>query len=188
MLHFHHRVIRLISTYIVHRETLSHAIGAMLFFINVARHLMWLGNWHSVHLVVQSLQCPPVVRLKDAWRKITFNHAEEYDHFIDISQQLGSDNADRLGRYENKAKCLVIFEDFLERIKEVCGLKLVQILQHRLHNNWASVKDDHIVSWISNEIDELLQEAGVRSTTSTEQKQLKKQSTKSLFKRIFSSE
>uniref|UniRef100_A0A6P6Y8Y1 Uncharacterized protein LOC113795034 n=1 Tax=Dermatophagoides pteronyssinus TaxID=6956 RepID=A0A6P6Y8Y1_DERPT len=134
LFHFQNRIVRLIATNILNNHQLEQRVRSILFFIRVIRHLQTLNNWLAINLVTKSLQCPPVVRLKDTWRKITFNHPEDYCNFIQISEDLESGN--QWLAYESGQRFLPIFDDTIEMIKEHCGLMIVQLKQHRFHQSW----------------------------------------------------
>ncbi|OTF74259.1 hypothetical protein BLA29_002670, partial [Euroglyphus maynei] len=155
------RIIRLIATNILANEQLEQRVRSILFFIRVICHLQTLNNWHSVNLVTKSLQCPPVVRLKDTWRKITFNHPEDYCNFIQISEDLEAGN--QWVAYETSIRFLPIFDDTIEMIKERCGLMIVQLQQHRFHQTWHNhgrMDDHNLINWINNEVDNLMKDCG----------------------------
>ena len=124
----------------------------------VIDQLKQLNNWHSVNLVTQSLQCPAVVRLKDTWRNITFNHAESYCFFIEISENLNDHK--QVPQYKYLKRFIPIFEDVISEIKERCGLKLVQINQHRFHTNWGNSKNEHgeHLRWVNQQVNSLIQD------------------------------
>ncbi|KAJ6216632.1 hypothetical protein RDWZM_007789 [Blomia tropicalis] len=145
--HLKTRITRLIATYILHHEQLDQRAEAILFFINVIRQLNELGNWNSINVITQSLQCPPIVRLKDTWRKITFNNAEEYCYFIQVSEDLAS--GQQLECYDSLDTFLAIFDDVADKIKERCGFKILQIHQHRLHSSWDNTREDDIMNWVN---------------------------------------
>lgn len=47
----------------------------------------------------------------------------------------------------------------IDKIKERCGFKIVQIHQFRLHKNWEKdSKSDDIVTWVNSEIMDLLKD------------------------------
>lgn len=151
------RIIRLIATYILHYEELDERVEAILFFIQVIQQLHRLGNWHSINVITQSLQCPPIVRLKETWRKITFNYADEYCYFIQISEDLASGK--QLTLYDSLKTFIAIFDDVVDKIKERCGFKIVQVHQHRLHKNWdREGKEGDIMTWVNSEILDLLKD------------------------------
>ena len=150
------RITRLIATYILHHEQLDQRAEAILFFINVIRQLNELGNWNSINVITQSLQCPPIVRLKDTWRKITFNNAEEYCYFIQVSEDLAS--GQQLECYDSLDTFLAIFDDVADKIKERCGFKILQIHQHRLHSSWDNTREDDIMNWVNSEILNILKD------------------------------
>ncbi|KAH9414263.1 cell division cycle- protein [Dermatophagoides pteronyssinus] len=161
LFHFQNRIVRLIATNILNNHQLEQRVRSILFFIRVIRHLQTLNNWLAINLVTKSLQCPPVVRLKDTWRKITFNHPEDYCNFIQISEDLESGN--QWLAYESGQRFLPIFDDTIEMIKEHCGLMIVQLKQHRFHQSWHNHgrSDDHnLINWINNEVDNLLKDCG----------------------------
>ncbi|XP_075588670.1 uncharacterized protein LOC124496932 isoform X2 [Dermatophagoides farinae] len=155
------RIVRLIATYILQHEQLEQRVRSILFFIRVIGHLQILNNWHSVNLITKSLQCPPVVRLKDTWRKITFVHPEDYCNFIEISEDLEAGN--QWLAYETAGRFLPIFDDTIAMIKERCGLMIVQIQQYRFHQSWknhARVDDHDLINWINQEVGDILKDCG----------------------------
>lgn len=157
LFHLQNRIIRLIATTILRHEDLNKRAESILFFIQVIRQLELLGNWHSINMLTQSLQCPPIVRLKDTWRKITFNYADEYCFFIQVSEDLAVGK--QLGLYDSLTTFIAIFDDVVDKIKERCGFKIVQIHQFRLHKNWEKdSKSDNMVAWVNNEIMDLLKD------------------------------
>lgn len=145
-------------------DQLEQRVAATLFFLGVIRELHRLGNWHSVNLVTQSLQCPPVVRMKETWRKITFKYADTYCFFIQMSEDLASGR--QLLYYEQNPKFIPIFDDVIEQIKEKCGLIIVQINQHRLRGTWDNLHNDDIAKWINDEIDNLVHDWPEQQTLS----------------------
>lgn len=111
-----------------------------------------------MNVIATSLQCPPVVRLKDTWRKITFNYADEYCYFIQISEDLAVGK--QLTLYDSLSTFIAIFDDVVDKIKERSGFKIVQIAQHRLHKNWQekNPQEENIMTWVNGEIVDLLKD------------------------------
>src|SRR5699024_8099588 len=107
LFHLQNRIIRLIATYILRHDDLDQRAESILFFIQVIRQLAQLGNWHSINVITQSPQCPPIVRLKDTWRKITFNYADDYCYFIQMSEDLAS--GIQLSLYDSLKTFIAIF-------------------------------------------------------------------------------
>ena len=147
----------MIATYILRHDDLNQRAESILFFINVIRQLARLGNWLSINVITQSLQCPPIVRLKDTWRKITFNYSDEYCYFIQMSEDMAT--GIQLELYDSLNTFIAIFDDVVDKIKERCGFKIVQIHQHRLHKNWnKDPKEEDIMGWVNSEILDLLKD------------------------------
>lgn len=143
------------------------------------RELKSFNNWHSANVVTQSLQSPPVIRLKDTWRSITFNHADSYCFFIEISELFSEKK--HIPLYDTVQRFIPIFGDVIEQIKERCGLKIVQISQHRLHSNWGATRSDtNYVQWMNQEVNSLMEDAQLEQLP----KEVEKKSRfKGLFKR-----
>ena len=150
-------MVRLISTFILKHDNLEERVDAILFFLETIRQLYRIANWHSVNLLIQSLQCPPIVRLKETWRKITFQHHDDYCYFLDMSEHL------RMGKecieYETLKRFLPVFDDVLDKIKEKCGLKLILISQNRQSTNWGNSNNDTIADWVNDEVEKLKENA-----------------------------
>lgn len=80
-----------------------------------------------------------------------------YCYFIQISEDLASGK--QLNTYDSLNSFIAIFDDVVEKIKERCGFKIVQIHQHRLHKNWENQKESSdIMSWVNSEILDLLKD------------------------------
>lgn len=157
LFHFQNRMKKLIATYVLKFDELWRRVDAILFFINVIHQQQQLNNWHSVYFLAQALQCPPLLNLKECWRKIAFHHLNAYSYFQEVNEQLNQDR--QLEFYQKADKYIPIFYDVIETIKEHCGLIIVQLKQHRFHNRWDNLRnDDDTAIWINDEVGSLMKD------------------------------
>ncbi|CAG2106726.1 unnamed protein product [Medioppia subpectinata] len=150
LLGFQKRLIQLIPSYIL--KVIDNQICAqrIAYFIEVAKELKALENWHSVYSVILSLQSPPIARLRECWRIVSDDFSDSYCEFIEISEQIKRE-AEPLA---HSSPSIPLFDEFIDDLKERCGAKYLEIKTHRLRSHWSTT--DTIAVWVDKEIDHLI--------------------------------
>ncbi|CAG2180199.1 unnamed protein product, partial [Oppiella nova] len=150
LLGFQKRMIQLISSYLLKLIDPQICAKRIAYFIEVAKELKALQNWHSVCSIILSLQSPPIARLRECWQIISNDFSDNYCEYIEMSEQLKTD-ADPL-TYTSPS--IPLFSDLMDYLKERCGAKYFEIKSHRLRSHWS--KRETIAVWVDQQIDDLI--------------------------------